>query len=157
MVTRRLNSATKKQTDWGYDLKTRIVSKVVLQCDDGQILLLKRSDSDKRRPGQWDIPGGIVDQGEFPTEAAARETVEEAGIITDARDLRLVYAMTEKVQDDLSVTWLFYYGQTTQTQVTVSKEHADYAWVSVDEAIERTEYDRQKRMLEYLCGNQLLN
>lgn len=137
-------------------MNTRIVSKVILQCDDGQVLLLKRSGTDKRRPNQWDIPGGHVDQGEFPTEAAARETVEEAGIITDARDLRLVYAMTEKVDEELSVTWLFYLARTTQTHVTISNEHSDYAWLPVDEAIDRLEYERQKHMMEYLRDNGLL-
>lgn len=138
-------------------MNTIIVSKVILQCDDGQILLLRRSESDERRPGQWDIPGGHVDEGEFPTEAAARETVEEAGIITDARNLKLVYAMTEKVSDDLSVTWLFYYGQTTQTQVTLSSEHSGHAWVSLNQAIDMLEYDRQKKMLTYLRDNQLVD
>ncbi len=136
-------------------MDTRIVSKVILLGEDNTILLLRRGATDQRRPNEWDVPGGQVEPGEFPTEAAARETVEEAGIITDARDLRLVYAMTETVSESLSVTWLFYLGRTTQSNVTLSNEHSGYAWVDPDEVLEYITYDRQKRALQYVLDNKL--
>ena len=47
---------------------------VVAVNDDGQILLIRRTDNDN-----WALPGPM-DLGESLPEAAARETVEETGI-----------------------------------------------------------------------------
>jgi 8-oxo-dGTP diphosphatase len=44
----------------------------------GQILLLQRSSG--MMIGFWSVPGGIVEPGESPQEAAARELFEEAGL-----------------------------------------------------------------------------
>jgi ADP-ribose pyrophosphatase len=45
----------------------------------------------KRRSGEWAIPGGMVDGGETPLEAAYRELAEESGVRLDAATPRLVY------------------------------------------------------------------
>lgn len=47
------------------------------QC---RILLLRRSQR-IYNPGLWNLPGGRIDPGETPKEAALREAVEEAGIL----------------------------------------------------------------------------
>lgn len=52
--------------------------------DAGQHVLLVR----ERQDGRWCLPGGYVDVGDSPSEAAVRETREEAGV--DARVTRLV-------------------------------------------------------------------
>jgi 8-oxo-dGTP pyrophosphatase MutT (NUDIX family) len=59
----------------------------------GQILLLERARG--MMLGFWSVPGGIVDPGETPQEAAARELVEEAGI-TPTGPLWLVTAVPLK-------------------------------------------------------------
>ncbi|HYG74266.1 MAG TPA: NUDIX domain-containing protein [Planctomycetota bacterium] len=41
----------------------------------GEVLLQRRSDN-----GQWGIPGGAIDPGEEPADAAAREVFEETGV-----------------------------------------------------------------------------
>ncbi|MFF1869130.1 NUDIX domain-containing protein [Kitasatospora herbaricolor] len=38
----------------------------------------------------WEFPGGVVERGEAPTDAALRETAEELGLRLDATDLRLL-------------------------------------------------------------------
>jgi 8-oxo-dGTP pyrophosphatase MutT (NUDIX family) len=43
-----------------------------------QVLLLMRAD-EVRNPGLWNLPGGRVDAGETPVDAALREAREEAG------------------------------------------------------------------------------
>ncbi len=49
----------------------------------GNTILLVRERSDKR----WAMPGGYVDVGDSPSEAAVRETAEEAGLDVVARGL----------------------------------------------------------------------
>jgi mutator protein MutT len=44
------------------------------------VLLLKRSANSKNNPLKWNFPGGHIDEGETPRQAAIRECEEEAGI-----------------------------------------------------------------------------
>lgn len=46
---------------------------------DGKLLLGKRPER-KRHGGLWEFPGGKIDPGEGPTEAARRELAEELGL-----------------------------------------------------------------------------
>jgi 8-oxo-dGTP diphosphatase len=46
---------------------------------DGKFLLLKRSEAEDVRKGEWDIPGGAIEFGEDPIEALRREVKEECG------------------------------------------------------------------------------
>lgn len=136
-------------------METLVVAKVVLVNAEGKILQLRRSESDVRRPLEWDIPGGHTEGNEFAAEAAARETLEEAGIAVDPHSLKLSFAMTEAVSEERSVTWLFFVGYTTKTDVVLSHEHVEFAWVSLGEAIAKIDYGRQKRALAYIAENKL--
>lgn len=54
------------------------IAGVVVQNDDGQYLMVQ-----ERQPkayGLWGIPGGHVDEGETPQQAAIREAKEEVGL-----------------------------------------------------------------------------
>jgi 8-oxo-dGTP diphosphatase len=138
-------------------METRVVAKVVLVNARGQLLLLRRSKDDIRRPLQWDMPGGHTDGDEFANEAAAREIVEEAGITIDARQLQLVYSITAIPEPGLNIIWLFYIGNTEVTEVQLSHEHDQFQWMSLAQAIEALEYPRQREVLEYIRDNSLLN
>ncbi len=54
------------------------VGAVTLVDQDGKILLVKRGVEPER--GKWALPGGYVDRGEDPIQAAIRETAEETGL-----------------------------------------------------------------------------
>lgn len=50
---------------------------------DGRMLFLKRSERAGDHRGTWCFPGGKIEDGESPAEAARRETTEEAGACSD--------------------------------------------------------------------------
>lgn len=51
----------------------RISTKAIIKDESSKILLLQEAD------GQWDLPGGGLDQGEAPHDAVTREVSEETG------------------------------------------------------------------------------
>ena len=53
---------------------------VMLLTRNGRFLLLRRSATDPRFPGWWCLPGGGMEAGERPVDAAVRETAEETSI-----------------------------------------------------------------------------
>jgi ADP-ribose pyrophosphatase YjhB (NUDIX family) len=51
----------------------------VAVVEDGRLLLVRRSVDPGR--GKWSLPAGFVDQGEDPQATAAREALEETGLV----------------------------------------------------------------------------
>jgi len=62
----------------------RVVSKVVIQNSNSEVLMVKSSRG--FFTGCWTLPGGFVDYGEHPREAAQREAREELGIRIEIPD-----------------------------------------------------------------------
>lgn len=48
------------------------------------LLLTRRAAGLRRHGGQWALPGGRIDAGESPEQAALRELAEEVGLVLDA-------------------------------------------------------------------------
>ena len=66
---------------------TKVAACVLIMADDGKILAVSRKDN----PSDLGLPGGKVDPGEQPIEAAARELTEETGL--HIHDLKQVFSM----------------------------------------------------------------
>ncbi|MGW7296098.1 NUDIX domain-containing protein [Streptomyces xiamenensis] len=60
----------------------------VVAIAEGHVLLIERGWDPYA--GRWALPGGHVDEGEMPREAAARELEEETGVAVPAGDLHYV-------------------------------------------------------------------
>jgi 8-oxo-dGTP pyrophosphatase MutT (NUDIX family) len=60
----------------GHDLLWLSTAAGVVLDAGGRVLLGRRADT-----GNWGLPGGIIDPGEEPADAAVREIYEETGVI----------------------------------------------------------------------------
>lgn len=67
------------------------VASFVLLLRGDETFLLRRANTGWA-DGMWTIPSGHVEKGETPTEAAIKETKEEAGVIVQAEDLTFVHS-----------------------------------------------------------------
>lgn len=142
-------------------MKTDIVQKSLLFNSGGNILLLRRSDTDIRRPLQWDFPGGVLDPGETLEEGARREIKEESGI--DVGTVSLFFARTEGAEwvtekgdsSQRNVVRLYYAAHTDDDAVTISHEHSEYCWATFEQALKLLEYPRHKEVIKWVIDNKL--
>jgi 8-oxo-dGTP pyrophosphatase MutT (NUDIX family) len=63
------------------------IAVVALRHPTGAVLLHLRHPTAAAEPGQWALPGGHVETGETPAEAAVRELAEETGLVAELRPL----------------------------------------------------------------------
>jgi 8-oxo-dGTP pyrophosphatase MutT (NUDIX family) len=130
----------------------KIVAKVLLRTSDNSYLIIRRSKTDIRRPLQWDLPGGSVEDGENYEAAAAREAEEETGLAVSSKSLELVYSKTE-MHPKGSIVFLFYIGFADSKEVILSSEHDSYKWLSLDEAESIIGYPLHKEFVRYVQNN----
>jgi 8-oxo-dGTP diphosphatase len=115
------------RTDLGADALPKFALSAVVYAERGdEILLLKRAEG-SALAGQWYLPGGAVDPGETPEEAALRELHEEAGLAIDG-ELELIgcYPMWVYGHDFLQLS---YRGRVAEGDVQISNEHEGARWV----------------------------
>jgi ADP-ribose pyrophosphatase YjhB (NUDIX family) len=71
------------------------VTAVVLDAASENVLLIRRSDT-----GEWAPISGIIDPGEQPADAAAREALEEASVVIAVERLAGVDVTPQRVYDN---------------------------------------------------------
>lgn len=90
----------------------------------GRILLIRRADN-----GQWQIPGGVVELGENPPDAASRETFEETGFHVEPVQLTGIYTHTVR-----GIVALVFLARTRGGAATLSDEATAVEWFFPEEA-----------------------
>jgi 8-oxo-dGTP pyrophosphatase MutT (NUDIX family) len=92
---------------------------VVLLDDADRVLLLRRTPGDYWAAGLWGFPGGKLEPGETPEQAAIRETKEESNLkVWDLKELKL----------DASDSLARYYTRSYSGDVKLDFEHTDFMW-----------------------------
>jgi 8-oxo-dGTP diphosphatase len=137
-------------------MKLPTLAKVVIVNAAGDVLLLRRSETDTRRPLEWDLPGGNVEPGEDIRAAVVRETLEEAGV--QLTHPTVVYGHSEPRLPHGLPTWIFFAEKVAgDPTVTLSFEHDRYIWLPVAQAAEEVEYPLHRLLLNYLLDNKVLD
>jgi ADP-ribose pyrophosphatase YjhB (NUDIX family) len=127
---------------------------VVVVNNDGEILLIRRSDNNN-----WAIPGGAVDLGESLTDAAIRETKEETGIdseitgfvgiYTDPRHI-ILYTSNGEARQEFSIVLT---AHAVGGQKSPSDETSQVRWVPRND-LKSYQMDRSMRLRieHYIAG-----
>lgn len=99
----------------------------------------------------WDFPKGHVDPGETDRQAAVRELTEETGIVSVnllpdfAREISYFFRHPKRglIQKDV----IFYLGQVSSQEVTLSIEHTGFQFLPFEEAVLLATFPAAKQLL----------
>lgn len=102
--------------------------KAVIELN-GKILLLQRS-KDLRGEDNWDLPGGLIENGQTEHGALLREVTEELGIEIEILKPFGTWSFT-RLKDSKHVTVQNYLCRVKQHDfhMQLSEEHSSYAWI----------------------------
>ena len=112
---------------------------------DGEVLLIRRATAP--RIGEWSLPGGRLEQGEAPADAALRELTEETGVT--ARLLGLIEVVDTIMGEPEKLYLLHDYAALWTGGEPVPGDDADRAeFVSVEEAVARVAWSETARIVQ---------
>ncbi len=104
------------------------INTYVVLVNNEKILVLKRKND------IWEFPGGKIEWGESPKDAAIRETVEETGIIPfDLMLVGITSATYTKDENEKHSIYLVYLGRCSEQKITLSNEHLEGRWLGLNE------------------------
>ena len=111
-----------------------------LVSKDSSYLFLRRRDG-RYLGGQWDIPGGTVEDGESSENAAVRECFEETGLEARCGELISHYTNLDTEGRNFTFHTMTYKLLLTENgsnpQIKISQdEHDDAKWLSIDDALD---------------------
>lgn len=98
-------------------------AKAVIRNQNNEILFLQRT------VGKWDLPGGLVEDGEDDAEALRREILEELGLIAKV-GTKIGEWTFHRPLDSSVVSVTNYESVLEEGELRLSDEHTAFKWVS---------------------------
>ena len=128
-----------EQTDTQPPVSTAII------VDAGRVLMIRRREREGRL--RWAFPGGGIEAGESPEQAAVRETAEEVTL-----EVKAVRVLGERVHPDTRVhmTYVACEPITGTAGIGDPEEIAEVAWISHDQIPDYVPYGLFPRVQAYL-------
>ena len=121
-------------------LTYKLGQKAVVVNGEDKILAVFRGAGAPYMPNKWDIPGGVIEEGEAFIPAITREVREEAGIAVS--DLHLIDVHNVAIPGDIMWVTLCYVCKAVSTEVKLSFEHDEYRWVTPEEFLQLDSFDK---------------
>ena len=124
-----------------------VVGVGVLVEHEGRYLLVQRGKAPRK--GLWAVPGGKVELGEPLADAAAREVLEETGLVVDVGD---VIWVGEAIGDDHHFVLIDFAASFVGGELVPADDAADARWVTRAEAFDLPLTDSMRELLEDVDG-----
>lgn len=131
----------------------KLISRVLVINNKNEILILKRSVNGSN-PNKYELPGGKINQGEQPIDAAVRELAEETGVFTKKENLRIVYLFCSDPED--GVTWcdvIYKLNLSKAPEVILSEEHVSAVFVSQSDIFDYDMVPDQLKIIQSLASS----
>lgn len=110
--------------------------------DEKEILLIKGPSRG------WEMPGGIVEEGESLKDAAVRETKEESGIDIEVLKFCGIFQNVNK-----SICNTLFLAKPIGGELTTSSESLEVGFYPIEEALEMVTVGNFKQRIEYCLDN----
>src|SRR5690625_1416467 len=96
----------------------------------------------------WEMPGGIVEEGESLKDAAIRETKEESGIDIEVLKFCGVFQNVKK-----SICNTLFLAKPIGGELTTSSESLEVGFYPIDQALKMITIDNFRQRVEYCLDN----
>ena len=140
------------------NIVSRVIDAYVFRkTNDGLLFLILKRAKTKRYEHLWQGVAGKIEAGESAPEAAKRELMEETGLkpkhmfVADH-----VSRFYEAHGDRINLVPVFGI-EVDSDQITLSDEHCDYKWVTLEEALEHLVWQGQKKGIRVVSDMVLSN
>lgn len=105
------------------------------------------------RHGHWEFPKGKLDARETTEQAAIRELAEETGLTANLHEgfyETISYTFFDRYTNQQAAKEVYFFlGHVTgEQQVAISHEHADFIWLSYEQAMTRISHRQAHTLLE---------
>ena len=108
----------------------QLAAAVLLRDEAGRVLLVERG-PESTRSGRWSIPAGYVDYGEDVHEAAARELLEETGLVATIGPP--VFVATNFHDPAKVSVCIWFTGTATAGEVAAGSDASDIGWFALED------------------------
>jgi len=120
---------------------------VVIRDENGRVLMVKRAPG-STRAGYWSIPAGFVDYGEEIRAAAARELLEETGLVAEIGEAIFV---ASNFHDPAKLTvGVWFDGTVTGGTLQAGDDAEEVGWFALDDLPELA-FDTDRVLLSGLA------
>ena len=116
-----------------------------------RVLVLQRA-RDTRCPGAWETVHGRIETGERPEDAAVREVREETGLAASRLYSITVHPFYLHAQQTVQLAIVFAAFVAEAGAVVTGPEHQAFEWMSVDDALGRFVWPRERVSLREIVS-----
>ena len=133
-------------------------AKAILVSKTGKVLLLRRSATHPTEGLKFDLPGGVVEQGEDNEAALTREILEETGLTLSIAELRLIFTRTNEKNGKIAFRFIYAISvKQDNPTIQLSWEHDKAIWTLPAKAVEKLVKGKYTQEgLRYAIKNKLL-
>ena len=133
---------------WVHFRNPAVGAAVVVLDPDHRLLMVERGPG-STQPGKWCIPAGYVDYGEEVREAAAREVLEETGLVVTVGEVLQVMSNFHD-PGKLSVG-IWFTGEVLGGELVAGDDATDAGWFQLDDLPELA-FDSDAALIHRLTG-----